>query len=111
MACDVTSREANGAARPGSQKKQNDPDGIRINADSKGNIEVLTESDAKSGALSDGADRDPVDRGDFDPDLVAVVEAWGDLPQAVRAGIVAMVRATRGMESVQDAESTGIVSR
>ena len=30
-----------------------------------------------------------------DPDLAAVVEAWGDLPAAVRAGVVAMVRAAR----------------
>jgi hypothetical protein len=31
------------------------------------------------------------------PDLAAVVDAWGRLPEAVRAGIVAMVRAaTRG---------------
>ncbi len=29
-----------------------------------------------------------------DPDLAAVVEAWADLPDAVRAGIVAMVRAS-----------------
>jgi len=28
-----------------------------------------------------------------DPDLRLVVERWGDLPEAVRAGIVAMVRA------------------
>jgi hypothetical protein len=29
-----------------------------------------------------------------DPDLSAVVEAWDRLPEAVRAGIVAMVRAS-----------------
>jgi hypothetical protein len=29
-----------------------------------------------------------------DPDLDAVVEAWPSLPDAIRAGIVAMVRAT-----------------
>jgi hypothetical protein len=29
------------------------------------------------------------------PDLRAVIEAWPDLPEAVRAGIVAMVRAAR----------------
>ncbi len=28
-----------------------------------------------------------------DPELAAVVAAWADLPEAVRAGIVAMVRA------------------
>ena len=31
----------------------------------------------------------------LDDDLAAVVEAWGTLPAAVRAGIVAMVRAAR----------------
>lgn len=29
----------------------------------------------------------------IDPDLAAVIDAWPDLPDAVRAGIVAMVRA------------------
>jgi hypothetical protein len=32
-----------------------------------------------------------------DPDLVAVIDAWDRLPEAVRAGIVAMVKAaTKG---------------
>jgi hypothetical protein len=31
-----------------------------------------------------------------DPDLAIVVDAWDRLPEAVRAGIVAMVRAARG---------------
>jgi hypothetical protein len=32
-----------------------------------------------------------------DPDLAAVVDAWDRLPEAVKAGIVAMIRAaTRG---------------
>ena len=29
-----------------------------------------------------------------DPDLRAIIERWADLPDAVKAGIVAMVRAT-----------------
>jgi hypothetical protein len=28
-----------------------------------------------------------------DPDLAAVVEAWPELPEAIKAGIVAMVKA------------------
>jgi len=32
-----------------------------------------------------------------DPDLAAVVEAWPDLPEAIRAGIMAMVKAALGM--------------
>ncbi|MFH0983719.1 MAG: hypothetical protein V2A79_19565 [Planctomycetota bacterium] len=31
-----------------------------------------------------------------DPDLAAVVNAWPALPAAVKAGIVAMIRATAG---------------
>jgi hypothetical protein len=31
----------------------------------------------------------------LDPDLALVVERWPDLPEAVRAGIVAMVKAAR----------------
>ena len=30
------------------------------------------------------------------PDLAAVVEAWPDLPEAIKAGIVAMVKAASG---------------
>jgi hypothetical protein len=32
----------------------------------------------------------------LDPDLTAVIDAWDRLPAAVRAGIVAMVRAAGG---------------
>jgi hypothetical protein len=31
-----------------------------------------------------------------DPDLKAVVDAWGQLPEAIRAAITALVRAARG---------------
>jgi hypothetical protein len=31
-----------------------------------------------------------------DPDLAAVIDAWPALPEVVRAGILAMVRAARG---------------
>ena len=31
-----------------------------------------------------------------DPDLAAVVDAWPDLPEAIRAGILAMVKAALG---------------
>ena len=31
-----------------------------------------------------------------DPDLSAVIDAWPTLPKAIRAGIVAMVRASKG---------------
>ena len=34
-----------------------------------------------------------------DPELAAVVEAWPDLPEALRAGILAMVKATARVRS------------
>jgi hypothetical protein len=37
----------------------------------------------------------PVDQGSLeDPDLQDLIQAWGNLPQAVRVGVVAMVRAS-----------------
>jgi hypothetical protein len=39
-----------------------------------------------------------VDKIEQDNELNLVVEAWGELPAAVRAGIVAMVRSLRGEE-------------
>ncbi len=39
---------------------------------------------------------EPAPEAPTDPELVAVVAAWSDLPAAVRAGIVAMVRAAGG---------------
>jgi hypothetical protein len=37
-----------------------------------------------------------------DPDLSAVVDAWDSLPPAVRAGILAMVRASRPVRGADD---------
>ena len=38
----------------------------------------------------------PCDTRQTDPNLAAVIDAWDRLPEAVRAGIVAMVRAAGG---------------
>ena len=38
----------------------------------------------------------PTDTCRTDPDLAAVVAAWTELPKAIRAGIVAMVKAASG---------------
>jgi hypothetical protein len=47
---------------------------------------------ANSGARADGlAPKRPV----VDPDLGAVIKAWPDLPAAIKAGVVAMVKAAR----------------
>ncbi len=40
--------------------------------------------------------RNPTPDAPTDPELAAVVAAWSALPAAVRAGIVAMVRAAGG---------------
>jgi len=37
----------------------------------------------------------PTDTRKTDPDLVAVIAAWPELPEALKAGIVAMVKAAR----------------
>jgi len=39
------------------------------------------------------ADHLPTDTRKTNPDLAAVVDAWPDLPEALKAGIVAMVKA------------------
>ena len=40
----------------------------------------------------------PTDIRQSDPDLLAVAEAWPELPEAIRAGILAMVRAASGRD-------------
>jgi hypothetical protein len=51
----------------------------------------LAQSGAECGAL--GAQNAPLD-----PDLAAVVDAWHKLPDAIKAGILAMVTAARRNE-------------
>ena len=65
--------------------------GLELTPDSSGNSSAATQSGAECGAL--GALSGP-----FDPDLAAIVEAWPSLPEALRAGILAMVRAANGVE-------------
>jgi hypothetical protein len=48
----------------------------------------LDQSGAECGALG-------AQNAHLDPDLAAVVEAWPNLPEAIKAGILAMVMATR----------------
>ena len=47
---------------------------------------VLNQSGAESGALD-------AQKAELSPELAAVVEAWPKLPPAIRAGILAMIRA------------------
>ena len=45
------------------------------------------------------ADHLPTDTCKTDPDLAAVVDAWPELPEAIKAGIVAMVKAAARVRS------------
>jgi len=38
----------------------------------------------------------PIDTCKIDPDLAAAVAAWPELPETLKTGIVALVRAARG---------------
>jgi hypothetical protein len=78
---------ARGTARQW-DSKQVEAAGIELPQQYAGNSGVGGESGAESGAL--GAQNGPVD-----PDLAAVMEAWPGLPAAIRAGILAMVRAAK----------------
>ena len=49
--------------------------------------------DAGDPTPAPGADPHTPDAPALAPDLARIVEAWADLPEAVRAGIVAMVKA------------------
>lgn len=74
---------------------------IRTPPDSSGKPGVGGESGANCGALSgDSAPEptrapasEPAPATPTDPDLAAVVAAWSDLPPAIRAGVVALVKA------------------
>jgi hypothetical protein len=49
----------------------------------------------------------PTDTCKTDPDLAAVVTAWPALPAAIKAGILAMVRAASGSQPDRGARAIG----
>jgi hypothetical protein len=61
--------------------------------DSNGKTENHATRGTESGTLGDdsASNRQPAD-----PDLADVVNAWPSLPEALKAGIVAMVKAAKG---------------
>lgn len=64
--------------------------GNRTHAENAGETREAGQSGAECGAL--GAQNAPLD-----PDLAAVVDAWPKLPEAIKAGILAMVKAAGGI--------------
>jgi hypothetical protein len=60
--------------------------GFEPTQDSSGKSTIAEQFGAESGAVD-------ARNGPIDPDLAAVVEAWAGLPTAIKAGILAMVRA------------------
>jgi hypothetical protein len=61
-------------------------DGIRTPREISEKTVGPSESGARSGALA-------MQSGPIDPDLASVIDAWPTLPEAIRAGILAMIRA------------------
>jgi hypothetical protein len=62
--------------------------GFEPTPESSGNSRVADQSGAECGAL--GAQTDPIDA-----DLAAVVEAWATLPEPIKAGVLALVKAAK----------------
>jgi hypothetical protein len=60
--------------------------GLELPQDSSGNSTIANQSGADSGAPG-------AQNGAIAPDLAAVVEAWPGLPEAIKTGILVMVRA------------------
>ena len=70
-------------------KMKRGPEGQEQGADSAGKMAICESGAAESGAV--GA-RD----GDFPADLRAIIDAWPGLADAVKADILAMIRAADG---------------
>ncbi|MCZ6651489.1 MAG: hypothetical protein O7D91_00455, partial [Planctomycetota bacterium] len=68
------------------------PPGLEQHPKTLGNSSGSAESAAESGASNAEYVPNPAERESIDPGLASVVEAWPTLPEAIRAGIVAMVR-------------------
>ena len=68
------------------------PQGFEQPAETPAKRGISETGGAKSGALS------PVST-PIDPDLAAITAAWPELPAALKAGIVAMVKAATGSKA------------
>jgi hypothetical protein len=80
-------QETSALAKATGESDGNREDRIRTCAENADNSSGSAPSGAESGAL--GAPEAPLD-----PNLAAVVEAWPKLREPIKAGILAMIRAT-----------------
>lgn len=77
-------------------QRQNGWGGTRTPLENTGKTGVSDQSGAKSGAVgAQTADFGDSATDPMDPELAAVVDAWPALPAAIKAGILAMVRAAK----------------
>jgi hypothetical protein len=67
--------------------------GIEPLPSSTGNTNLCPQGGAESGALGEPGNNGPIDAA-ADTGLLAVIQAWPHLPQAIQAGILAIVRAS-----------------
>ena len=63
--------------------------GLEHPANSSGNGGVADESGAESGALD-------AENGPKDPQLTAIIDAWPTLPEPIKAGVLAIIKAAEG---------------
>lgn len=78
-------------------KEETEREGREHPQESPENPVIAAKSGAESGALPpDSAPIDPDLAAPIDPDLAALIDAWPTLSVALKAGIVAMVRAAGG---------------
>jgi len=66
--------------------------GLELPQKYAGNTGFCPPGGAESGALCAPAAH-------FAPDLIAVIQAWPNLPEALKAGILAMIQAATAMRS------------
>ena len=71
--------------------------GLEHPSKTPGNTLVSDSGGSKSGNKEGGFGPPTAPPKPTDPELAAVVAAWPDLPPALRAGIVAMVKAAGGL--------------
>lgn len=91
----VDALRTNASERESMQRVKVGGGGFEPIAETPGNIADSLLSGANSGALPSDSNTSEVLNTPADPDLAEVVTAWPELPQALRAGIVAMVKAAR----------------